>query len=429
MNKPLVVDFLKTRSFNDLFTLHGVNVRMSTCGTKVSLNYDQIAAKNGDPLAEQCRGLVLRLPIAMWNTGNHENLKDAWKCWNVGECQVLAWPMNRFYNHGDQSVKAAVDMTQPDKLSVLEKLDGTMIVMYYDALAESWCAATRAVPDADLPFTTNDMEAETFTFSELFADACTRAVERQLSQLPGSMQRLCLNDVARLFKLHEGTTYVFELTTPHNRVVVKYIDHNVTLLAMRDLETGLEFDLESAKQWLNFVSFPRSYSLGSIQELIDYVNKQDPQALEGVVVMGPNFERVKVKSVAWVLSSKAKDLLTTSRRRGLEAILNGTIDDVIPIVDKATSDALMKMRDDVNTFVSDIDTHYRVLREGKANVKEFALAVQAAGAWSGPMFAMWHGKATSTADWLVKHSTPTALDHILEAFSNKEYEPSTTQEE
>lgn len=273
------------------------------------------------------------------------------------------------------------------------------------------------------------MEAETFTFSELFADACTRVVERHLNQAVGSMQRLSLNDVARLFKLNVGTTYVFELTTPHNRVVVKYIEHNVTLLAMRDLETGLELDLESTKQWLDFVSFPRSYSLGSIEELVEYVNKQDPQSLEGVVVMGPNFERMKVKSVAWVLSSKAKDLLTTSRRRGLEAILNGTIDDVIPIVDKSTSDALMKMRDDVNVFVNDIDAQYRALREGKNTVKEFALAVQATGAWSGPMFAMWHGKASSTADWLVKHSTPASLDHILEAISNGEQKPTSQPEE
>ena len=55
----LVQKYLETHTFGDLAKEHGVYASFSKSGHKFSLNYDQIEAKESDPLAQECRGLIL----------------------------------------------------------------------------------------------------------------------------------------------------------------------------------------------------------------------------------------------------------------------------------------------------------------------------------------------------------------------------------
>ncbi len=55
----LVQKYLETHSFANLAAEHGVYASFSKSGHKFSLNYDQIEAKESDPLAQECRGLIL----------------------------------------------------------------------------------------------------------------------------------------------------------------------------------------------------------------------------------------------------------------------------------------------------------------------------------------------------------------------------------
>ena len=57
----LVQKFLETKTFGDLARDHGVYASFSKSGHKFSLNYDQIEARESDPLSQQCRGLILAL--------------------------------------------------------------------------------------------------------------------------------------------------------------------------------------------------------------------------------------------------------------------------------------------------------------------------------------------------------------------------------
>ena len=162
--KPLVIEYLRNHSFQQLEDEHGVCVRFSNDGSKASLNYDQILVKNGDPVAEQCRGMVIR-PTQF----DIKVFGDAWKQAPVGNVDVLAWPMNRFYNHGDAN-GAQLDWDD-SRLRIYEKLDGTMMVVYWDPLHSRWHAGTRSVPEADLPIRKDHMEIGDMTFSELFFKA------------------------------------------------------------------------------------------------------------------------------------------------------------------------------------------------------------------------------------------------------------------
>jgi len=85
-----VQNYLLTHSLNDLIKEHGVYHRIH--GHKMSLNYDQIEAKDNDPIAQECRGLIL---------GFNKSVTDPNEVF--GDTEVVAYPFKRFFNYGQDS--------------------------------------------------------------------------------------------------------------------------------------------------------------------------------------------------------------------------------------------------------------------------------------------------------------------------------------
>lgn len=393
----LVKEYLLTHTLQQLDEEHGVNARANASNDKFSLNYDMINVKNGDKLAEQCRGLVLR-PTVPLTEG--EFLTRV-----VGETTILAWPMNRFYNLGDGS-GADVDWNDND-LSVQEKLDGTMIVAYYDPLHQKWHAATRAVPEADLPIKAGHMEIGDQTFSGLFWEAFASTVFENLDVLKQD-QFTTVDDVvwksATLFGaqgvLKKHYTYVFELTSRFNRVVVKYDRSAVTLLAVRDMVTQQEVSpWKCGLQY--FVNLPKLWDLDSPTAIQSFVEQADPAQLEGCVVIDSQFRRIKIKNKAWVLASRAKDSIGSSWRNAMESVIAGTIDDVVPLVDADVGEKLIRMQKQVRDYCRAIDMGFRIWRdEADGNRRRFAELVNLSGVWVPPYFQLLDGKAPDALTWL-----------------------------
>lgn len=399
----LVKEYLKTHSLAQLEEEHGVKARFNAREDKFSLNYDQIKVRNGDPLAEQCRGLILR-PLSIL-------IRDDGRDMPVGDVDVLAWPLNRFYNLGEATA-APVDWSDPE-LRVFEKLDGTMCILYWDDKHDQWHVATRSVPEADLPIQQGDMLTEGVTFADLFWRAFQEAAVGTWDECAFNYNALCL-----LEALDSDLTYVFELTTPMNRIVVRYDSFRVTLLAARNRQTGYELNIDD----VNVGDIPKAQtwaSLGEPVRLVDFVNNADPARLEGCVVLDSYWRRVKVKNKAWVLSSKAKDLVTVSRRNALAAIINGSVDDIIPLVEDDIADRLREMQLQLATYVAKVDERYAEFCERAAgDRRRFALIVKDSGDWATPYFQLLDGKGDDMADWLRRQAnaerlTPGALETLL----------------
>lgn len=386
----LVKAYLKNRSFQNLEDEHGVGAHPSARGDKFSLNYHQFLIKKGDLLGEQCRGLIIR-PTQF----NVKTFGDAWKSMIVGEIDVLAWPMDRFYNHGDEAA-ATIDWSDPE-LHVYEKLDGTCMIVYWDALHGRWHAGTRSVPEADLPICKDHMEIGDMTFSELFFKVL-RTTREAIEGKPLKREPSDFDDIVHLNK---ELTYVFELTTPYNRVVVKYNEPRVTLLAARHTASGQEVPIESLH--LQHVNLPKTWELRSAQALETFVNSADPATLEGAVVCvtkGDSFARLKVKNKAWVLSSKAKDLVTVSRRSAILAIIKGEIDDVLPLVEQDVRDELVRMTQALIDYFKSIDRNFADFKEqAGTSRKTFAILVTSSGDWTPAYFNMWEGRAATSFQW------------------------------
>lgn len=440
----LVQEYLKDHTFGQLAAEHGVYASFSKSGHKFSLNYDQIEAKESDPLAQECRGLILALASHRPVFGqimpdgklNRDNLEP-------GETIVLAYPMKRFFNHG-QGAAAEINWSDP-QLSVLEKLDGTLCIVYYDPITDLWCCATRSVPEADLP-----MDNGKFTFRTLF--------EKALKDTCG----LSFYDFTKW--LNKKITYCFELTTPYNRIVVNYQECRVTLLASRELYSGykefnfaqlgamdwVEYDLldQKTKDHLTslgknkentpsaFVPVPfdlygvpvvRAYTLKTIDDIHNYVSNQNPLEHEGVVILDSNFNRIKVKNAAYVAFNKARDILGASDRNCLELILSEKEDDVMPALPKEIQDNLLKIKEGYRGWLKDQEAVYaEVYAEAQSispDKKTFAVLLSKKNIkFSGVFFAMFDGKATSVKDFIVKSRKDgtwanSFLDKILESIN------------
>lgn len=384
----LVKEYLLTHTLQQLDEEHGVNARANATNDKFSLNYDMINVKNGDKLAEQCRGLVLRPTVPL--------KADEFLTRVVGETTILAWPMNRFFNLGDGS---GAEVDWGDKgLKVQEKLDGTMIVVYWDGKHGKWHAATRAVPEADLPIKTGHIEIGDMTFSQLFWRAYIETVTQRCDENGALGIGSFIH--SGIDQLNPQFTYVFELTSRFNRVVVKYDDSTVTLLAARDMTTYEEVDPWSMGI-SNFVNLPKVWDLNTPTAIQSFVELADPAQLEGCVVIDSQFRRLKIKNKAWVLASRAKDSIGSSWRNAMESIVAGTIDDVIPLVEDDVAEELRRLQIQLRDFCRFTDSNFRIWKnEAGGDRRRFADLVNSSEQWATPYFQLLDNRAPDTLTWL-----------------------------
>jgi hypothetical protein len=388
--EPLVKAYLQNHTFQELEDEHGVCARPNATFDKFALNYDQILSKPGDSVTEQCRGMVIR-PVVdhfmpNWTT-------DEWKNVIVGPVDVIAWPMCRFYNFGDSQV-ADVDWNDPE-LRVYEKVDGTCIICYWDEVQKKWHAGTRSVPEADLPIHANDLEIGDLTFSGLFLKALIATRE----EISGKPVDWLVDGPDKVIHLNKEMTYVFELVSRHNQIVVDYPDPRVYLIAARHTATGVEVPIESLR--IEHVRRPRTWPLHDAVAVGAFVNMANPSELEGAVICDSKFRRMKIKSMAYVLAHRSKDSVGSSPRNALEAIIMEKIDDVIPIIPKDLADKMLKMQGAYAQYCKSIDDNAKRFREEAAgNRKRYAEQVMLSDDWTAPYFNLWENKAKSAREWI-----------------------------
>lgn len=401
--KLLVRDFLMTHSFADLEREHGICARPNRSFDKWSLNYDSILTKPGDRVADQCRGLVIR-PWDYKSLLKETGVVDVNKI--VGGLDVLAWPMNRFYNAGDPA-GANINWTDND-IIVLEKLDGTCCIVYWDALHGKWHCATRSVPEADLPIEYdhdfNLVDIGEITFSSLFQKAAAHTTSLPFDEWADKLRREC--------------TYVFELTTPWNKVVIEHAEPKITLLAVRVTAPGVEVDPVPIASDLG-VNVPARFSLPtSVDELLAFVCCNDPSKFEGVVAVNSKFERLKIKHPGYTLASRMTDALTVSRYAVLKLILQDKADDIAATLTGSVLERMQAMIDGVRDYVKRIDAQFEEIKIRCETRKDFAFEVKKLNDFQAVYFGLWEKRAPNAAAWFREQAnsdriTRGSLDYIL----------------
>lgn len=399
-----VQNYLINKSLYDLQNEHAVYASLSKDKRKISLNYDMIECKDHDELSHDCRGLIL-------SKSNFEQFKLIENKLDInciiGQTEIVAFGMKRFFNYG-QNYAAKIDWSDP-KISILEKLDGTLCIVYFDNYKCEWCVATRSVPEADLP-----LDNGLFTFRTLFEKALKETTNYNFEEFTSKF-------------LSKQYTYCFELTTPYNRVIVNYDKNKVTLLSIRSLITlnELDFDNDIIKNLSKIVPIVQSYNYSSMPSLLNWVNSKNPQEYEGVVVKDSKFNRIKIKSEAYVLYHKCRDVLCASERNCMEYILLGKEDDLITYLPNDVSQNILKMKDGLNKFIKKYDNIMNELKLSKnySDRKLFVNDVISKNLWTAPIFQMYDKKCSNMNDFIVKNKknntwSNSFLDKLID-FSKK----------
>ena len=114
-------------------------------------------------------------------------------------------------------------------------------------------------------------------------------------------------------RLNKDYTYIFELVSPQNQIVIRYEKTLLFYLAARNNKTGEEVDNELP----GFIK-PKSYSLRTLEECVEAAETlNDGNAIEkeGFVVVDKNHNRVKIKSPAYVAMHRmAANRVYTAKR-------------------------------------------------------------------------------------------------------------------
>lgn len=227
--------------------------------------------------------------------------------------RILARPLHKFHNIGErqETQPHLLDFSQPHV--VTEKLDGSMI--------------HPAIVDGEVVFMTRMGRTDV-----------ARKAERHLTPLITRALRRYLDD---------GWTPILEFTAPDNRIVVRYDESALTLLAIRNMVTG-EYDdgrLRGAHAItpLPLVTHhPSDWNSG--QAFLDYARAVT--GMEGFVVRFASGLWVKAKGEDYVLKHRAKDSIL-QEKNVLALILRGELDDVLPLLDDGDRARVERYRDEV----------------------------------------------------------------------------------
>ena len=319
-------EFLRNNNPEDLQKIGVYHRQHPKYPNLYQFTYDQIESDGHktNPLVIESRGVIL----------------DRDNDWSV-----VARPFDRFFNLGE-SCAAKVDW---DSSRIQEKVDGSLcIVYYYDG---NWQVATKGTPDAS-----GNVNGYSFTFAELFWKV---AKDQGVAQW--------LNE-RHWFK---DTTFLFELTTMFNRVVVRHKESKLTLIGVRRIEDGVEMltGWHNGDEVLNPV---RDYHFKSQEEMLQFAKNLNGTEGEGFVVVDKNWNRVKVKGENYLALAHMKDGF--GPRRVLEIVRNAELEEFKKYLD--TFPEMQPLFDEVKgkfeTFASEIEAQYETIKD-ISDQKEFAL--------------------------------------------------------
>jgi T4 RnlA family RNA ligase len=328
--------------------------------------YDQINSPMGEPLVRQCRGLIL----------------DANEQW-----RVISWPFNKFFNYGE----GHADTIDWGTTKVQEKLDGSLATLYfYDG---HWNMATSGSPDGG-----GQVNGYDFTFSDLF----WKTFNNMGLKVPSFYA--------------VDFSFMFELTTPFNRIVVKHNEPSLHLIGIRNRYDGDEVDVDSA--WAKKFGYPtvKSFPLTSFEAITASFEYIDPLNQEGYVVVDGSFNRNKVKSPAYVAIHHMRGNGGPSPKSLLQIVRTNESSELLthfpewkPLYDdvKARFDSLL----------SELEADYtRITAETAGGTqKEFAMRATKTKC-SGAMFNVRSGKSKSIKAYLNEMD----IKHLLELLKLKD---------
>lgn len=206
-----------------------------------------------------------------------------------------------------------------------------------------------------------------------------------------------------------GMTPIFEFVSLENRIVVRYDESNMVLLAIRNNLDGTYMDIQSMRLLAEEAGIPAVNTYPSISgnpsEYFEAL-KVSEDLDEGVVCRFPNGHMCKAKTDQYNVLHRIKDQASTERNLIL-GILSQEVDDLIPMLDVHDGDKLRAFIDEfwiwVDSFTGDIQDIYDTARRDYETKRDFAIG---ASHWPHDarsiVFTLWDGKSVDAKEHAMK---------------------------
>lgn len=272
-----LVKFIKSEPhWENLLQFKPYCLKISRDNGYIIFKYNQVDSDFSIPLVREARGCILR----------------------ESDMKVVCRAFDKFGNYGESY---APELDWNSSL-VMEKVDGSLMKVWYD---KEWHISTNG--------TINAFKAP---FNDMMFDSFGSAFESAVWESSG----LLMSDFYKL--LDPRLTYMFELVSPYNRIVIPYNKTELYFLGARDSETGEEYLCNFSEELMAHFKIPKIYPMSSLEEVLNAAGAL-PWDEEGYVCLDKNFNRLKIKSPQYVMAHYCRNNNVITLRHLIEVILTG----------------------------------------------------------------------------------------------------------
>ena len=291
----------------------------------ISIDYHYVEQDSFDnPIRKECRGIKFK-----------------------PNGELLARPYHKFFNYGEKPESTKVDWGKPHQ--VFDKLDGSMV---HGALLDGKVVLMTRKGRTDVA-----IQAEQYLTSNI---------------------RSFIAGYIRL-----GLTPIFEYIGPDNRIVLFYPQPKLILTALRWNKGGEYAPLSGQYIWPG-VTPVCQLDLPVMNFLHEFIRTQ--KGTEGVVVRWQDGTMLKIKTDEYVGLHRAKEAIS-DERKVVAVCLQGTVDDLIPLLSQNEADYVKSIQSNVNKLIGeqvDLLMHFAKFKQWAAGWdstrKDYALEVYKKGA-------------------------------------------------
>jgi len=334
-------------------------IKVKRCDEYVLLKYDQIRSDMNLPIVRECRGIILD---------------------ESNEYNPVCVPFFKFGNYGESYIPE-IDW---DTARFIEKLDGSLVKLWYHNC--KWRVSSNSEIDArnaNLSSALLKTSVQTDIYT-LFYEAWNKTGK--------SFDELDLN-----------YTYMFELTSPHNRIVVRYDETTIRHIGTRNINTLLECDMDIG------IAKPRTFAFNTLENCIESARNLGYNE-EGYIVVDQHFNRIKVKSPLYVALNHISQGVTTYGNI-VEIIQRNEQDEFLTYFPEF-HEAFGKVSSGIDTFTTKQDAYFTEIKAMTFESRKSLAEVVTKTDCPACLFALIDGKVISARDWLLSRPSAKVLSYI-----------------
>ena len=271
--------------------------------------------KNNENWAEELGNLCITAredyPLAIFNYGLEADFTNPIVreargiIINLETLEVVCWPFSKFCNLHEEGAKEDVENFDWDSCSCQEKVDGSIVKLWFNNLTGEWQWSTNSIICAkDAPLSEGAGNFDTL--------------------IKGAVNYKDIN----YQDLDKDITYIFELVSPLNMLVIQYKENCLYHIGSRNRVTGEELDIDIG------IKKPERYDLHTLDDCLNACFKLNQEGVvkkEGFVLVDKYYHRIKLKSPEYLAKHILIDVGKLSKRKVISIIRDGiaTVEELV----------------------------------------------------------------------------------------------------